>query len=881
MTSNMTRQHTPMMAQYLKIKREHPDILLFYRMGDFYELFFDDAKRAAALLDITLTARGQSAGQPIPMAGVPYHSVESYLARFVRAGVSVAICEQIGDPATSKGPVERKVVRIVTPGTLHDEALLDAHRDNLLVSLCCHTRAPKPTPDWGIAWLEVASGRFGALEVTGDGEMLAELQRLAPAELLVPESLSLPESLDGMKGLHRMSDWHFDHDTALRLVCDQLQVKALDGFGAAHFLQGICAAGALLTYARDTQRTALPHVNALEVEQRDDAVVIDAASRRNLEIDTNLAGGTDNTLASVLDSTSTAMGARQLRRWLNRPLRDQSQVHARQQAVQHLIDSALVNDLRALMKQIGDIERILARVALRSARPRDLARLRDALTALPELTKQLSPIPEGSLLDQLRQHIIPYPQLQDTLTRAIIETPPAVIRDGGVIKAGFDKALDELRDLHEHAGDYLVRLETRERERTGLSHLKVGYNRVHGYFIELPRAQAEQAPADYIRRQTLKNAERFIVPELKAFEDKVLSARARALAREKMLYEALIDTLNDYLALLSATGQALASLDVLMSFAERAEALEMTCPTLISTPGIEIRDGRHLVVEQVSSHPFVPNVLHFDDGLRMHVITGPNMGGKSTFMRQNALIVLMAYTGSFVPASRAAIGPIDRIFTRIGSSDDLAGGRSTFMVEMTETANILHNATEHSLVLMDEIGRGTSTFDGLSLAWASAEALIQRRAFTLFATHYFEMTALDQKLSGVSNLHLTASEHDDGIVFMHRVEAGPANQSYGLQVAQLAGVPRSVIKRARHRLSLLESGSLIDASAAAAAEEARHGAQGSSQAMTAANAAPAPQQDDLFSAGLHPVVEALAALDIDNLTPKQALDALYTLRAQL
>ncbi|WP_414499647.1 MULTISPECIES: DNA mismatch repair protein MutS [unclassified Zymobacter] len=865
MTSNATRQHTPMMAQYLKIKREHPDVLLFYRMGDFYELFFDDAKRAAELLDITLTARGQSAGNPIPMAGVPYHSVESYLARLVRLGVSVAICEQIGDPATSKGPVERKVVRIVTPGTLHDEALLDARRDNLLIALCCHPKPRTHEPQWGIAWLEVASGRFGALEVDGDGEMLAELQRLSPAELLIPESLTLPESIDGMPGLRHMSDWHFDHDTAHRLVCDQLKVNALDGFGAGHFVHGVCAAGALLNYARDTQRAALPHVNALEIEQRNDAVVIDAASRRNLEIDTNLSGTADNTLASVLDSTLTAMGARKLRRWLNRPLRQQQQVNARQQAVQRLIDSDLLTDLSTPMKQIGDVERILARVALRSARPRDLARLRDALVALPEVAALLKPIPDGSLLDTLRKHIIAYPQLQDTLTRAIIDTPPAVIRDGGVIKEGFDKELDELRDLHEHAGDYLVRLETRERERTGLSNLKVGYNRVHGYFIELPRSQAQSAPVEYIRRQTLKNAERFIIPELKEFEDKVLSARARALAREKLLYEELLDTLNAYLNLLSATGQALASLDVLMSFAERAIALDMTCPTLTTAPGIDIRDGRHPVVEHVSSHPFVPNDLRFDDTLRMHVITGPNMGGKSTFMRQNALIVLMAYTGSFVPASYASIGPIDRIFTRIGSSDDLAGGRSTFMVEMTETANILHNATEYSLVLMDEIGRGTSTFDGLSLAWASAEALAQRRAFTLFATHYFEMTALEQQITGVGNLHLTATEHDEGIAFMHRVEPGPASQSYGLQVAQLAGVPRSVIERARFRLAQLESGSGVPA----ATTTAMHVQE------------PTPQQNDLFTAEPHPAVIALTELDVDDLTPRQALDALYALKARL
>ena len=855
-------KHTPMMAQYLSIKREHPDVLLFYRMGDFYELFYDDAKRAAALLDITLTRRGQSAGIPIPMAGVPYHSAESYLARLVKAGMSVAICEQIGDPATSKGPVERKVVRIVTPGTLHDEALLDAQRDNLLVALSRHQSGESSTPLWGVAWLEVASGRFGALEASGDTEMLAELQRLSPAELLVPEYLTLPDTLLGRAGLRRMSDWHFDHDTALRLICDQLKVKTLEGFGASHLTQGVCAAGALLNYARDTQRADLPHVTAFNIEHRDDAVIIDAASRRNLEIDTNLGGTHDNTLAAVLDTTQTAMGARQLRRWLNRPLRNRAQVQARQAAVNTLIEHDVMDDIGDHMKRIGDIERILARVALRSARPRDMARLRDAFAALPALSHCLDSLPSGSILDTLKQHIVPYPVLQDTLSRAIIDTPPAVIREGGVIKEGFDPELDELRNLHDHAGDYMVKLETRERARTSLSSLKVGYNRVHGYFIELSRSQSHEVPADYIRRQTLKNAERFIIPELKEFEDKVLSSRARALAREKMLYESLLDTLNAELGALSRTGDALASLDVLNAFAERAMALSFVCPVLSDSPGLNILEGRHPVVEHVSSHPFVPNDLHFDAAQRMSIITGPNMGGKSTFMRQNALIALLAYTGSFVPAKRACIGPLDRIFTRIGSSDDLAGGRSTFMVEMTETANILHNATEYSLVLMDEIGRGTSTFDGLSLAWASAEALVHSAAFTLFATHYFEMTLLEQHVQGVNNLHLTATEHDDGIVFMHKVEPGPASQSYGLQVAQLAGVPRAVIQRAQQKLAQLEATS--DAEPAAPSKMAS-----------------LPRQDDLFAAEEHPVVSQLAQLDIDDMTPRQALDALYALKGRL
>ncbi|ATJ84142.1 DNA mismatch repair protein MutS [Halomonas beimenensis] len=853
MSQASAKQHTPMMAQYLKIKREHPEVLLFYRMGDFYELFFEDAKRAAALLDITLTQRGQSAGQPIPMAGVPYHSAEGYLARLVAAGESVAICEQMGDPAAAKGPVERKVVRIVTPGTLYDEALLDARRDNLLVAL--HPAGER----WGLAWLELSSGRFSVLEVEGESEALAELTRLDPAELLIPDSLALPPALAERRGLRRQSDWLFDLESATRTLCDQFAVADLRGFGCAHLEAAITAAGVLVDYARDTQRSRLPHVTAIGVENRDDAVVIDAASRRNLEIDVNLGGGVDNTLASVLDTAATAMGSRLLKRWLNRPLRDRDRVGARQAAVAALLDRDGFEPLRETLKAIGDVERILARVALYSARPRDLARLRDALAALPDLEAELAGFDDGTALDELKRHIRPYPVLADTLDRALVENPPVVIRDGGVIAEGFDAELDEHRGLAEHAGDYLVRLEARERERTGLPGLKVGYNRVHGYYIEIPRAQAREAPADYIRRQTLKNAERFIIPELKEFEDKALSAKSRALAREKLLYESLLDDLNAELAPLQATGRALAALDVLAALAERARALDFVRPALAESPGIAIRGGRHPVVERVSEAPFVPNDLVMDDERRMLVITGPNMGGKSTYMRQAALITLLAHTGSFVPADAATIGPVDRIFTRIGSSDDLAGGRSTFMVEMTETANILHNATDHSLVLMDEIGRGTSTFDGLSLAWASAEHLTRTRAFTLFATHYFEMTALAEQAPGVANVHLTAAEHKDGIVFMHRVEDGPASQSYGLQVAQLAGVPQGVIARAREKLATLEQ------------QEIDQGQRPVSAELDGAT----PQQADLFASAPHPVVESLSGLRLDEVTPRQALEWLY------
>lgn len=843
--------NTPMITQYLKIKREHPEVLLFYRMGDFYELFFDDAKRAAALLDITLTQRGQSGGKPIPMAGVPYHSAEGYLARLVAGGESVAICEQIGDPATSKGPVDRQVVRIVTPGTLHDEALLDARRDNVLVSV-------SPGKDsWGLAWLELSSGRFNVLEVESEAEMLAELTRLSPAELLVPESLTLPDTWSQKRSLRRQGEWLFDLESATRSLCDQFEVQDLRGFGCAHLTTALIAAGVLIDYARDTQRSRLPHVTAISVENRDDAVVIDAASRRNLEIDINLGGSADNTLASVLDTCTTAMGSRLLKRWLNRPLRQREIIQNRHAGVALLSLDAAYMPLRDTLSAVGDVERILARVALYSARPRDLARLRDALVTLPTLEEQLGEVESGSALDSLRPHIRPYPELADTLSRALIENPPVVIRDGGVIADGFDAELDEHRGMAENAGDYLVKLEIRERERTGLANLKVGYNRVHGYFIELPRSQAQQAPADYIRRQTLKNAERFIIPELKEFEDKALSAKSRALTREKWLYDRLLGELNNSLHALQSTSQALAELDVLCAFADRAEALHWVRPTLSETTGIRIEAGRHPVVEQVSETPFVPNDVTLNPDQHMLIITGPNMGGKSTYMRQTALIALLAHCGSFVPADAAEIGPLDRIFTRIGSSDDLAGGRSTFMVEMTETANILHNATQQSLILMDEIGRGTSTFDGLSLAWASAEHLAKGRALTLFATHYFEMTALPEHTEGVANIHLTATEHGDSIVFMHRIEAGPASQSYGLQVAQLAGVPGHVIKRAREKLMSLE----------------HHDVDTTRQAPRST-----PQQNDLFAAAPHPVVEALENVDMDGLTPREALSLLYQWR---
>lgn len=845
-------QHTPMMQQYFKIKAEHPDELVFYRMGDFYELFFDDAKQAAQLLDISLTSRGHSGGEPIPMAGIPYHSADGYVAKIVRAGRSVAICEQVGDPATSKGPVERKVMRIVTPGTITDEALLDERRDNLLMAVSRHEQ------QFGLATLDISGGRFYVSEVTGSEALRAELARLQPSELLYSDSDQLDEEFNTLPGSRSLPPWNFEVDTAQRLLCQQFQTRDLSGFGCESLTLALGAAGCLLQYAKDTQRTALPHITGLQVEQGKDAVILDAATRKNLEIDINLSGGHENTLMSVIDKTSTPMGSRLLRRWLHKPLTSLTAIQQRQLAIQTLLELHIHEDLQPLLKQVGDTERILSRIALRSARPRDLERLGRALNSLPEI-QQIISAEAASSLHPLSQQIGEFPVLSELLKKAVIENPPVVIRDGGVIATGYDTELDELRSLSENAGDYLIKLEQQERERTGISTLKVGYNRVHGYYIEISRGQSDQAPAEYIRRQTLKNAERFITPELKTFEDKALSARSRALAREKALYEALIEQLAEHLLPLQNASNALAELDVLSNLAERALQLNYCCPQISTEPGFTIQAGRHSVVEMVSDQPFVANDLELHPERRMLVITGPNMGGKSTYMRQTALITLLAHIGSYVPADNAQIGLVDRIFTRMGSSDDLAGGRSTFMVEMTETANILHNATDRSLVLMDEVGRGTSTFDGLSLAWACAEHLVKQvKAFTLFATHYFELTTLAESIDGAANIHLTATEHMDHIVFLHSVHEGPASQSYGLQVAQLAGVPNGVIDKARETLYQLEQ-------------------SGNQQNLPTETSAP-PYQDDLFSAQPSPLQTWLEELDPDELSPKQALELLYDIK---
>ena len=786
------------------------------------------------------------------MAGVPYHAAENYLARLVKSGHAVAIAEQIGDPATSKGPVERKVVRIVTPGTLSDESLLDERSEALLLAL--HSHQGKT----GLAWADVASGRLLVTEVDGEEALAAELQRLNPAEILIAEG-AVSVALAGREGVRSQPPWLFDTDAARRSLNAQFQTRDLQGFGCDNLELAIAAAGCLLEYIKDTQRSSLLHFRSIREEKLSDSVLLDAATRRNLEIDVNLQGAEEHTLFAVMSSTVTAMGTRHLRRWLHRPVNQIAELTRRQDAVSWLFGNYRFEGVRDGLKPIGDIERILGRVALGSARPRDLTRLCDSLAALPGLRSSLSGAETPTEIQRLQQTLGEYPDLVALLNQALEDNPPVVIREGGVIADGYDKELDELRDISRHAGDYLVAIEQREREATGLSSLKVGYNRVHGYYIEISKAQAGSAPDSYVRRQTLKNAERFITPELKAFEDKALSSRSRALAREKSLYEELVGTLQGHLGPLQTTADSICDLDVLACFAERARSLHWARPEFQTAPLLDIEAGRHPVVEQALDSPFIANNTLLDAQRRMLLITGPNMGGKSTYMRQTALIALLAHVGAFVPATRVQLAPLDRIFTRIGSADDLASGRSTFMVEMTETANILHNATPKSLVLMDEVGRGTSTFDGLSLAWAAAVALATRvGAFTLFATHYFELTELPQQHDAMANVHLDATEHEDHVVFMHHIQEGPANQSFGLQVAKLAGVPEDVLALAREKLATLEGSEPTPLTR------------------------PQPSQEDLFHDSTpHPALRALQDLDVDALSPRAALDLLYELQRKL
>ena len=842
--------HTPMMRQYLALKAQHPDMLLFYRMGDFYELFFEDAEKASRLLGITLTQRGSSNGVPIKMAGVPYHAAEGYLAKLAKLGEAVVICEQVGDPATSKGPVERQVARILTPGTLTDTALLDESRDNQLLSIFYAENLV------GLARLNLASGTLILSEIAL-GLLGQEIERIAPSEILLPDDFQHAAINHSKVAKKRLSPWQFDCDSAFNTLTKQFNTRDLNGFGCADLKPAICAAGAMLDYVQHTQRTTLPHINAISVESTNAYVQLDAATRRNLEIDVTLRGEAAPTLFSLLNTTQTAMGARLLRHWLHHPLQDRNLVLKRHEAIAELIEKNGFSTLARTLKAVGDIERITARVALKTARPRDLSSLAASLQQLPLLQHALANM-QTSMLQTLCANLAAPNAVVTLLMTAIQPEPSTVLRDGGVIADGYDAELDELRSLQNNHGEFLLQYEAAEKARTGISNLKVEYNSVHGFYIEMSRTQAENAPAEYRRRQTLKNVERFITPELKAFEDKVLSANDRALAREKQLYAEVLEQLLPYITKLQTNAGAVASLDVLCCFAERAVALKYVAPQFTTEAGIQIIGGRHPVVESIAQ-PFVANDVNLNPYRQLLLITGPNMGGKSTFMRQTALIVLLAHCGSFVPATSAKIGEIDRIMTRIGASDDLAGGRSTFMVEMTETANILHNATDKSLVLLDEIGRGTSTFDGLSLAWAVAKQLLEKNhSYTLFATHYFELTRIVDEFKYAANVHLDAIEHGSNIVFMHKVEEGAANQSYGLQVAQLAGIPKSVVASAKRKLQQLETNQI---------------GQHASQPDMFSNAEVAADLP------IHPAIIALEDIQADDLTPKQALDVLYQLKA--
>ena len=866
-----------MMRQYLALKAEHPDRLLFYRMGDFYELFYDDAQRAARLLDITLTQRGQSAGAPIPMAGVPYHAAEQYLARLVRAGHAVAIAEQIGDVATSKGPVERAVVRIVTPGTLSDAGLLDERRDAPLLAVFAGAGERI-----GAAWLTLASGELRLAELPL-AQLPALLARVAPAELLLTEGSAAQAMLGSAKlPVTHLAPWQMDSDAGRRSLCQQFGVHDLRAFGCEALDLALAACAGLLDYCRHTQRQALGHLCPPLVEAEDQAIHMDAATRRNLELTETLAGESEPTLLSVLDTCRTAAGSRWLRHALHHPLRAGAKL-----AQRHALVAALragPAPLREALAGVCDIERIAARVALRSARPRDLSALRDTLLGLPEVTAALARLdaPDATSPGLLEPDATP-DDTSDSPIRAVIgqlvapplalaelvllvaEQPAVSLKDGGVIASGADTELDELRTLDSDCGSFLLALEARERERTGIATLKVEYNRVHGFYIEVGRTHADHLPADYRRRQTLKNVERYLTPELQAFEDRALSARERALMREKQLYEALLEALQPHIASLQTLARALAWLDAAAALAERANALGWVAPQFRASPGLLLRDSRHPVVEASVEH-FIANDCEFSEHRRLLLITGPNMGGKSTWMRQVALATLMAHVGSAVPASHAEFGPIDRIFTRIGASDDLASGRSTFMVEMSEAANILHNATEQSLVLMDEIGRGTSTWDGLALAWAIARALLaHNRSLTLFATHYFELTALSTEHPTLANVHVEATEHGGRVVFLHKVKPGPASQSYGIQVAQLAGVPAGVLREARSRLRTLEG-------LAAGHGDSMQGGLFAEPVAVAETPTPADSAQRALLA------EALSTIDPDALSPREALDALYRLK---
>ena len=855
--------HTPMIQQYLEIKKEFPEMLLFYRMGDFYELFFDDAIKASELLGITLTARGKAQGEPIPMAGVPWHAADNYLSKLVTKNQSVAICEQIGDPATSKGPVERKVVRIITPGTLTEENLLIEQKENLVAAI--YQLKVKQNNIIGLAILEISSGRFVVQEFSEINNLYNELERHKPAEILLQENSSLTQDIKRLCAdfafIKHQEDYFFNEKTARHLLTEQFKTMDLSGFGCEHLKSAISAAGCLFQYVRNTYRSDLPHLTKLHYEQVDDALILDRISRRNLEINDSLSMVHGYSLFKLINYCSTAMGTRLLNRWLNRPIKNTEVLNFRLESIAELNHEEQYIQGQSLLKPIGDIERVLSRIALKSAQPRDLIKLKIALGQLPELQHFLTPF-KSSKLNQLGIEINQFPELFTYLEKAIIEEPPVLIRDGGVIASGFNIKLDELRDIKQHSENYLIELEQREIKRTGISTLKVAYNKVHGFYIEVTKAQAHLVPTDYIRRQTLKSNERYIIEELKAFEDKVLNAQEQALKLEKQIYQEVLEYFLPHLSKLQICCQALSELDVLLNFAERSKTLNWSCPTFDSNQGeIQISQGRHPVIEHYQDETFIANDCTLNGKQKMLLITGPNMGGKSTYMRQVALITLLAHIGSYVPAKAATFPVIDRIFTRIGAQDDLASGRSTFMVEMTETANILNSATHQSLVLLDEIGRGTSTYDGLSLAYATAYYLAREiKAYTLFSTHYFELTQLASTYPNIANVFLEANEYHNKIIFLHHVKSGAISKSYGLHVAALAGVPDGVIKLAKNKLAMLEQ------------ERLDH--NGNNSKVVSENTEKTQKYE-------HPIIRQIKEIDCDNLSAREALDLLYDLKSKL
>lgn len=838
-----------MMQQYLRIKAEYPDMLLFYRMGDFFELFFEDARKAAKLLDLTLTSRNKNSADEIPMAGVPVHATEGYLAKLLKQGESVAICDQIGDPAASKGLVERKVTRVITPGTVTEEELLNKQKDNFLLAICV------ANSEYGLAYLDLSSGKFLLQTCNSNHELHDELARIQPAEILLAEDTVL--AVGDKYATKTIPVWHFEFGSSVSALCKQLGTKDLSGYGCDDYPLAISAAGAVLQYVKDTQKTQLPHIDGLQVCQQNEFIKIDSVTRKNLEIEYSSQGDSKHSLIHVLDHTACAMGSRCLRSWLNQPTRNTQILLQRHAAISEYLNLNSYKDTHDLLNEVKDIERIRSRIALQTAQPRDLDALRSSLQRIPDIQKHLS-IYKSDLLVESENMLKGYEHLTNKLEQALFEDLPLLIRDGGVIKSSYDDELDELRSISTNANQFLIDLEQQEKSATNIANLKVSYNRVHGYYIEIPRSQSEQVPEHYTRRQTLKNTERFITPELKKFEDNVLSAKERALKREKLLYDQFLEDLLNDLTLIQNCAKALAQIDSISTLAERAATLNYVQPTFSQEDLINIKQGRHPVIEKTQSDPFTANDAHLDQQRKLLLITGPNMGGKSTYMRQIALITWLAYSGSFVPAENCTIGPIDAIYTRIGASDDLSSGRSTFMVEMTEAANILNNSTSESLVLMDEVGRGTSTYDGLSLAWSCAQHLSEvNQSYSLFATHYFELTQLPGFFNTIHNVHIDAIEHNEKIVFLHAVKEGPANQSYGIQVAQLAGIPKSAIASAKLKLKQLES-----------------------------NITESTQEDNqlglnLESESTHPSIDYLENIDPDELSPKEALEILYKLKSMV